>query len=48
MDGDGLIEMVLGLTDRVVRSYRFEKNPEKTAIDFLEEKASPEDKLLGK
>lgn len=48
VDGDGLNEMVLGLTDRVVRSYRFIKDPEKTAIDFLEERASPEDKLLGK
>ncbi|KAL1502311.1 hypothetical protein ABEB36_007476 [Hypothenemus hampei] len=27
VDGDGQIEMVLGLTDRVVRSYRFVKEP---------------------
>lgn len=27
IDGDGLIEMVLGLTDRVVRSYRWINTP---------------------
>lgn len=26
VDGDGLIEMVLGLTDRVVRSYRWQRS----------------------
>lgn len=27
VDGDGLIELVLGLTDRVVRSYRWYGTP---------------------
>ncbi|XP_050302209.1 KICSTOR complex protein ITFG2-like isoform X2 [Anthonomus grandis grandis] len=48
VDGDGQIEMVLGLTDRVLRSYRFLKNIEKTANEFVGEKHQPEDKFLGK
>lgn len=27
MDGDGFVEMVVGLTDRVVRSYRWQFVP---------------------
>ncbi|XP_066154024.1 KICSTOR complex protein ITFG2-like [Euwallacea fornicatus] len=47
VDGDGQIEMVLGLTDRVVRSYRFVKNP--LATDMCElSQSSPEEKLSGK
>lgn len=43
VDGDGLNEMVLGLTDRVVRSYRWIPNRNKTSSisshdSYLDEK----------
>ncbi|CAG9768159.1 unnamed protein product [Ceutorhynchus assimilis] len=48
VDSDGQIEVVVGLTDRVIRSYRFVKNPCKTTNDFFKENAKPEEKFLGK
>lgn len=47
VDGDGRIEMVVGLTDRVVRSYRFLKHTDKSAVDLTEEGDASEEKLLG-
>lgn len=48
IDGDGMIEMVLGLTDRVVRSYRWYNSPytQKSAVHMLE--SSDPDKMCGK
>lgn len=50
LDGDGNIEMVLGLTDRVVRSYKWIGNPDKSAVDITDSglQFDPSDKLLGK
>lgn len=51
VDGDGMVEMVLGLTDRVVRSYRWINNTNKSTIDVtIDANLSSEhfDKLLGK
>lgn len=51
VDGDGMVEMVLGLTDRVVRSYRWISNSNKSTIDItIDSNLSFEhsDKLLGK
>ncbi|KAH1011289.1 hypothetical protein HUJ04_000695 [Dendroctonus ponderosae] len=47
VDGDGQIEMVVGLTDRVVRSYRFMKHADNSAVDLVEEGDGSEEKLLG-
>lgn len=48
IDGDGLVEMVLGLTDRVVRSYRWYTSPytQKSAMHMPQ--ASDPDKMCGK
>lgn len=48
IDGDGLVEMVLGLTDRVVRSYRWYSSPytQKSAVHMPE--PSDPDKMCGK
>ncbi|KAG5894209.1 hypothetical protein JTB14_038379 [Gonioctena quinquepunctata] len=50
VDGDGMIEMILGLTDRVVRSYRWVANPNRPVINISDPNSSfePSDKLLGK
>lgn len=47
IDGDGLVELVLGLTDRVVRSYRWYNSPyiQKSAV-HMPELADPE-KMCG-
>ncbi|KAJ8922182.1 hypothetical protein NQ315_004117 [Exocentrus adspersus] len=49
VDGDGMIEMVLGLTDRVVRSYRWINNSNKSTADIaMDADLSFEYKALGK
>ncbi|XP_023015849.2 KICSTOR complex protein ITFG2 [Leptinotarsa decemlineata] len=50
VDGDGMIEMILGLTDRVVRSYRWVANPYLPALNLTDSCLGfePSDKLLGK
>ncbi|CAH1187678.1 unnamed protein product [Phyllotreta striolata] len=50
IDGDGNIEMVLGLTDRVVRSYKWIGNPDTSTLDITDSSLqfNPSDKLLGK
>lgn len=50
IDGDGYIEMVLALTDRVVRSYRWMSNPQRSQINAIDTNALTSDlsdKLLG-
>ncbi|CAH0547712.1 unnamed protein product [Brassicogethes aeneus] len=49
IDGDGAVEMVLGLTDRVVRSYKWMGNTHKPAnLTEANLPIEPTDKLLGK
>ncbi|KAJ8952025.1 hypothetical protein NQ318_023466 [Aromia moschata] len=50
VDGDGMIEMVLGLTDRVVRSYRWIGNAHKHSLSISDSELEfdSSDKLLGK
>ncbi|CAG9824272.1 unnamed protein product [Phaedon cochleariae] len=50
IDGDGYTEMVLGLTDRVVRSYRWIANPHKSDFNIMDANLDfePSEKLLGK
>lgn len=50
IDGDGMIEMVLGLTDRVVRSYRWISNPQRSKFNPIDTNtlaSDLSDKLLG-
>ncbi|XP_072398636.1 KICSTOR complex protein ITFG2-like [Diabrotica undecimpunctata] len=50
IDGDGNFEMVLGLTDRVVRSYKWMSNPNRSMLDIsdVSSQFDPSDKVLGK
>lgn len=50
VDGDGMVEMVLGLTDRVVRSYRWITSSHKFTVDITTDanlSFEHSDKLLG-
>nr|CAH7722893.1 unnamed protein product [Callosobruchus chinensis] len=50
IDGDGSLEMVLGLTDRVVRSYKWVGNPHKPTLNMTDSSVpfEPSDTVLGK
>lgn len=50
IDGDGMIEMVLALTDRVVRSYRWISSPQRSKLNPIDTNtlsSDISDKLLG-
>ncbi|KRT82058.1 hypothetical protein AMK59_4701, partial [Oryctes borbonicus] len=47
IDGDGLIEMVLGLTDRVVRSYRWCENEAADACSSVDDENNSLGKLVA-
>lgn len=48
MDGDGAVEMILGLTDRVVRSYRWQFISEMVSETLIANENLDLDSVAGK